>query len=124
MRTKHIKCRWVINFTIQSIIFIYLSMALQPLLGSWPLFSFLNFYTVIRTVWTGDQPVARPLPTHTGQHEHRINAHRHPCLEWESNPRSRCSSEDSSCFRLRGHCDRQLLLIGRLFNGDLIIATI
>jgi hypothetical protein len=37
-------------------------------------------YTAGRTPWTGDQPVARPLPTH------RINARRHPC------PRSQCSS--------------------------------
>jgi quinol-cytochrome oxidoreductase complex cytochrome b subunit len=27
-------------------------------------FSFLILYTVGRTYWTGDQPVARPLPTH------------------------------------------------------------
>jgi hypothetical protein len=27
-------------------------------------FSFLILYTVCRTPWTGDQPVARPLPTH------------------------------------------------------------
>jgi hypothetical protein len=27
-------------------------------------FSFLNFYTVGRAQWTGDQPVARPLPAH------------------------------------------------------------
>jgi hypothetical protein len=27
-------------------------------------FSFLILYTVDRTPWTGDQPVARPLPTH------------------------------------------------------------
>jgi hypothetical protein len=27
--------------------------------------------------WRGDQPVARPLHTHT------INAHRHPSLEWD-----------------------------------------
>jgi hypothetical protein len=32
--------------------------------GSWPLFQFLNLYKVGRTPWTGDQPVARPLPTH------------------------------------------------------------
>jgi hypothetical protein len=25
---------------------------------------------------------------HTGQHKYRINAHRHPCLEWDSNTRS------------------------------------
>jgi hypothetical protein len=29
---------------------------------------------------------------HTQQHKHRINAHKHPCLEWDSNPRSQCSS--------------------------------
>jgi hypothetical protein len=44
-------------------------------------------YTFSRIPWTGDQPVARSLPTH------RINAHRHPCLEWDSNPRSQRSSE-------------------------------
>jgi hypothetical protein len=29
---------------------------------------------------------------HTEQPKHRINAHRHPCLKWDSNPRSRCFS--------------------------------
>jgi hypothetical protein len=38
--------------------------------GPWPFLSFLNLYTVGRTAWTGDQPVARPLPTHT---EHKQN---------------------------------------------------
>jgi hypothetical protein len=38
-------------------------MALQPFVGPWLLFQFLNLYTVGRTPWTGDQPVARPLPT-------------------------------------------------------------
>jgi hypothetical protein len=37
--------------------------------GPWPLFRFLNLCTVGRTPWTGDQPVARPLPTHAGQHK-------------------------------------------------------
>jgi hypothetical protein len=36
----------------------------SPLFGSWQLFHFLNLYTVGRTPWTGDQPVAKPLPTH------------------------------------------------------------
>jgi hypothetical protein len=31
--------------------------------GPWPLFRFLNLYTVCMTPWMGDQPVARPLPT-------------------------------------------------------------
>jgi hypothetical protein len=39
------------------------SMALQPF-GTWPLFQFLNPYEDGRTPWTGDQSVARQLPTH------------------------------------------------------------
>jgi hypothetical protein len=59
----------------------------SPLLGLGRFFSFLILYTVGKTPWTGNQPVARPLPIH------RTNAHRHPCLQWDSNPRSLCSSE-------------------------------
>jgi hypothetical protein len=39
-------------------------MTLQHFVVPCPLFSFLIFYTVGRTPSTGDQPVARPLPTH------------------------------------------------------------
>jgi hypothetical protein len=38
-------------------------MALQPF-GLGRFFSFSFLYTVGRTPWTGDQPVASPLPTH------------------------------------------------------------
>jgi hypothetical protein len=41
---------------------IYGSTAL--LLGLGRVYSFLIFFTVGRTPWTGDQPVARPLPVH------------------------------------------------------------
>jgi hypothetical protein len=48
--------------------FVHSSMALRPFVGSWPLFGFVILYTVARTPDTGDQPVARPLPTRrTGQ---------------------------------------------------------
>jgi hypothetical protein len=40
------------------------SMALWPFAGPWPLFKFLNPYTVGRTPWKGDQPVAIPLPSY------------------------------------------------------------
>jgi hypothetical protein len=36
-------------------------MPLKPFVGAWPLFQFLDFYTVGRTPWTGNKPVARPL---------------------------------------------------------------
>jgi hypothetical protein len=40
-------------------------MALQPFVGPWSLFQFRNlFYTVGRTPWTSDQPIARSLPAH------------------------------------------------------------
>jgi hypothetical protein len=39
-------------------------MPLQSFVGAWLLFSFLIFYTVCRTPWTGDQPVSRELPAH------------------------------------------------------------
>jgi hypothetical protein len=54
-------------------------------------FSFLNYYTVGGTPSTGDKPVARPLPAHRTA-KHRINAHRHPCLKWYTNPRTQCLS--------------------------------
>jgi hypothetical protein len=45
---------------------IYLSIYGSTVLfvGPWPLFRCLNPMHVGRTAWTGDQPVARPLPTH------------------------------------------------------------
>jgi hypothetical protein len=47
------------------------------------LFSFLKFYTVGRTPWMADQPVARPIPIHrTSQTQNK----------WNSKPRSQCSS--------------------------------
>jgi hypothetical protein len=58
----------------------------------WPIFSFFIFYTLGRSPWTGDEPVARPLPAHTGVHKHRINAHRLPCFKCDSNPRPQCLS--------------------------------
>jgi hypothetical protein len=36
----------------------------DTLLGPGGFFSFVILYTVGRTPWTGDQPVARPLPKH------------------------------------------------------------
>jgi hypothetical protein len=45
--------------------YIYLSMAVQPFVAPWLLFSFWILYTFGRTPWTGDQPVVRPPLTHT-----------------------------------------------------------
>jgi hypothetical protein len=74
----------------------------SPLMILGRFFSLLILYTVGRTPWTGDQPVARPLPTHrtTQTQNKRIET----CLEWDSNPRSQCSSER------RQFCDRPTLV--------------
>jgi hypothetical protein len=93
---------------------IYLSaclfMALQPFVGPCLLLQFLNLHTVGKTPWTGDQPIAKPLPAHTGQHKHRINAHRHYASSgtrtYDASVRA---SEDCSCLRRRGHCCRPVV---------------
>jgi hypothetical protein len=61
--------------------FYYYQWLHSPLLGLNCFFSFLILYTVGRDPWTRDQPDARPLG---------INAHRHSCLGWDSNPGCQC----------------------------------
>jgi hypothetical protein len=46
-------------------------------------------FTDGRTPWTSDQLVARPLPKHRKTCTHI----KHPCPEWDSNPRSWPPSE-------------------------------
>jgi hypothetical protein len=59
-------------------------MALQPFLGPWPLFQFRNlFYTDDRTPWTGNQPVARPLPTHRTQTQNKRTQTSMPLVGFE-----------------------------------------
>jgi len=48
----------------------------------------IYFHTFGRTPWTGDWPITRPLPTQNSTTQK--NADTHPCLEWDSNPRSQC----------------------------------
>jgi hypothetical protein len=87
----------------------------SPLLGPGLLFSFVIFFTQDgRTPWTGDQPVARPLPTQrttqTEQTRARTHTHIHPLSGiWTHVPSVR-ASEDSSCLTPRGHCDRRRII--------------
>jgi hypothetical protein len=54
-----------LSFKILHIIYLHSSVVLQAYVGPWPFLQFRHlFYTDNRTPWTGDQPVARPLPTH------------------------------------------------------------
>jgi hypothetical protein len=75
-------------------IFIHSPMALYPFVGPWTLLQCRNrFYTVGGTPWTCDQQVARPLPTHRTTQTRNKRKYRHPCLEWDSNPRRHRSIE-------------------------------
>jgi hypothetical protein len=64
-------------------------MVVQPFCWALAAFSVSwSFYTVCRTPWTVDQPIARPLPAHrTAQTQ---NKNTQTCLKWESNPRFQC----------------------------------
>jgi hypothetical protein len=85
----------IIDFNIKILLLLLLLLWLySPLLGLARFLSFLILYTVGRTPWTGNQPIARPLPTRrTAQTQNKRTQYRHPYLEWDSNPRSQCSSE-------------------------------
>jgi hypothetical protein len=63
--------------------------------------SFLILCTVGWTPWTGDQPAAKPLPTH------RINAHNtdiYALSGIRAHGISVRTGKECSCFRPRGHC--------------------
>jgi hypothetical protein len=99
----HINNKFIMSFTYFNDLSIYLSMALQPFFERWPFFSFFLLYTVPE--W-GIKP-SQVLYLYTEQHKHRINAHRHPFFEWDSNPRpQRSSGRRLFCVRPRGHCHR------------------
>jgi hypothetical protein len=59
--------------------------------GPWPLFKFIDpIHSRQDSLDEGsDRRKASALHTE----HHRINAHRHPCHEWDSNPRSQRLSE-------------------------------
>jgi hypothetical protein len=61
------------------------------------------------------------LYLHRRRHKHRINAHRHPCLKWDSNPRSQRSSDITLGGGARGSVVVKALCCkpeGRGFNSD------
>jgi hypothetical protein len=65
----------------------------SALLGPGLFFSFVIIFTHGRIPWTSDQPVSRPLPTDKTTRTQYKRTHRHPCFEWDSNPRFQRSSE-------------------------------
>lgn len=49
-----------------------------------------NFEITSRYDSSGVGSALYKATTCTGQHKHRVNVHRHPCLEYDSNPRFQC----------------------------------
>jgi hypothetical protein len=85
----------------------------SPLLGLGRIFSFLILYTVGRLLGRVISPSQGCYP-HTGQHKYRMNAHNtdiHALSGIRTHDPSFRTSEYSSCFRPRGHCDRLKLRI-------------
>jgi hypothetical protein len=60
-------------------------------------FSLLIYTQSVGLLGRGISP-SQGLCLHTEQHKHRINTHRYPCLEWDSNPRYQCSSGRRRCM--------------------------
>jgi hypothetical protein len=59
---------------------------------------------------------------HTEEHKHRINAHNidiHALSSIRTHDPSVRASEDSSCLRPRGHCDRRSTLLQSLNNAQI-----
>jgi hypothetical protein len=93
--------------------FIQSAMALQLFVGPWPLVQFLNlFRQQVGLLGNGVSP-SQGRYLHTELHKHRIHAHTdiHALSRIRTHDPSVRASEDSSCLRSRGHCDRLLLLV-------------
>jgi hypothetical protein len=82
----------------------------SPLLGP-DLFSFVICLQTVELIGRGISPLGRYL--HTEQHKLRINAHTdiHASSGIRNNDPSVPASEDSSCLRPGGHCDRPRTII-------------
>jgi hypothetical protein len=85
-------------------------MALQPFVGPWPLFQFLDLFTQsVGLLGRGISP-SKGRYMHTEQHKHRINAHTdiHALNGIRTHGPSVRASEDGSYLRPHGQCDRLL----------------
>jgi hypothetical protein len=91
-------------------------MALQPFVGPWPLFQFLDLSAQSAGhLGRGISPL-QGCYLHTEQYKHRINARNtdiHTLSRIQTHDSSVRAGEDSSCLRPRGHCDRPADDIGK-----------
>jgi hypothetical protein len=66
--------------------YLSISMALQPFVGPWPLFSVSGTFTQSVGPLGREISPSQGRYLHIGQHKQRINANRHLCPMWDSNP--------------------------------------
>jgi hypothetical protein len=81
----------------------------RSLLGLGRFFSFLILHTVGGTLWTGDQPVVRPLPTNRTTQTQTKRTHIHALSGIRTHDPNFRASEDCPCTGLRSHYDRHQL---------------
>jgi hypothetical protein len=92
------------------LIHLFFSMAFPPHSGAWPLIQFPDLFTIGRTPWASDQPVARPLPKHRTTQTQNKRVHTpniHALSGIRTHDPSVRENEDSSCLRPHGHCDQR-----------------
>jgi hypothetical protein len=88
-------------------------MALQSFVGPWPLSQFRKLFTQTVGLLGRVISLSQGRYLYTGQHKHRINAHTdiHTLNGIRTHDPSVRASEDSSCLRQHGHCDRQFITV-------------
>jgi hypothetical protein len=80
-KDDHALMSWSVRPSIYLSVYLSVCLSVYSPYEPWPLFQFLNPYTVGRTPWKGDQPVAKPLPTYRTTQTQNKRTHRHPCLQ-------------------------------------------
>jgi hypothetical protein len=90
------------------------SVALEPFLGPGLFFSYVNFFTHMVGLLGRVISPSQGRYLHTGQHKHRINGHTdiHALSGIRTHDPSVWASEDGSCLRPGGHCDRPKYIQG------------
>jgi peptide methionine sulfoxide reductase MsrA len=82
-------------------------MALQTFVGPWPLFQLLDpIHTRKDSLDRGSAHRKASTYTQNNTNTERTHTDIHDLSEIQTHDPSVRASEDSSCLRLRGHCDR------------------
>jgi hypothetical protein len=109
MLGANLNCRFILlgdltSLEFTGIVVSFFTGSTAPL-GPGLCFQFYDHFTDGRTFWTSDQLVARPLPKHRTTHAHTPNIH--ALCEIRTHEPSLRASEDSTCLRPLGYCDRR-----------------